>query len=325
MKQTYVAIPFSTVAEMIKVRETLRCFGYPIFHGFNRDNSIGVYNCVMIDKTDASRGRTSTIGSHYTTLTLQEFIDIEAPQPQPKQPQKEIRMTPAQKLGYKLGDKFRVLEGGAGFAKGAIITLDRDDGSAHPMFAGPNSSYKLAGPTRSREGAYFTLARVEKVVDFKVGDKIRVLRGSKGTLTSFHSSNIGRVGTVTALDIGSNLDILVEFSDTRDWGRSSDAELVEVADVVVKSEFKVGDRVIIIAITAEGFERESLNKIGKIRHIDGSSLPALVDFDDGESDWGTFEEMRNLDTSGSNVDAQKLEQKLAQIEALVEEVRGLVR
>jgi hypothetical protein len=133
------------------------------------------------------------------------------------------------------------------------------------------------------------------------------------------------VGTVTALDIGSNLDILVEFSDTRDWGRSSDAELVEVADVVVKSEFKVGDRVIIIAITAEGFERESLNKIGKIRHIDGSSLPALVDFDDGESDWGTFEEMRNLDTSGSNVDAQKLEQKLAQIEALVEEVRGLVR
>lgn len=78
--------------------------------------------------------------------------------------------TPAEAQGFKVGDQFRVLEDGAGFAKGAIVTLDRDDGSIQPMFAGPNSKYRLAAG-HTKQGAYLSLNRVVKVERLKEGTR----------------------------------------------------------------------------------------------------------------------------------------------------------
>lgn len=43
-------------------------------------------------------------------------------------------MTPCEKLGYKVGDKFRVVESRHPSRNGSIVTLHRDDGSTSPWF-----------------------------------------------------------------------------------------------------------------------------------------------------------------------------------------------
>lgn len=45
-------------------------------------------------------------------------------------------MTPCEELGYKVGDKFIVVEsdGGYGFTEGSIVVLEEDDGSPCPCF-----------------------------------------------------------------------------------------------------------------------------------------------------------------------------------------------
>lgn len=44
-------------------------------------------------------------------------------------------MTPCEKLGYKVGDKFEVLEDAEGFTKGQTVELKEDDGTECPFFA----------------------------------------------------------------------------------------------------------------------------------------------------------------------------------------------
>lgn len=43
-------------------------------------------------------------------------------------------MTPAEKLGYRIGDKFEVVDGCPYFSNGSIVKLTSDDGSNAPMF-----------------------------------------------------------------------------------------------------------------------------------------------------------------------------------------------
>lgn len=45
------------------------------------------------------------------------------------------KMTPCEKLGYKVGDKFEVI-GHHAFKKGQVVTLHEDDGTECPLFAG---------------------------------------------------------------------------------------------------------------------------------------------------------------------------------------------
>lgn len=45
------------------------------------------------------------------------------------------KMTPCEKLGYKVGDKFEVI-GHYAFKKGQVVTLHEDDGTKCPLFAG---------------------------------------------------------------------------------------------------------------------------------------------------------------------------------------------
>ena len=68
------------------------------------------------------------------------------------------KMTPCEKLGYKVGDKFRVVDGtGVLYAAGSFITLIRDDGTSCPRFNGVHARYE------SGDG-FFPLDFVEKVV-----------------------------------------------------------------------------------------------------------------------------------------------------------------
>jgi hypothetical protein len=68
--------------------------------------------------------------------------------------------TPCEKLGYKVGDKFRCLSGHVGFEIGQIIALYRDDGSYSPLFFGKNSEYTNCD---GKPGAHLNLDYVEKI------------------------------------------------------------------------------------------------------------------------------------------------------------------
>ena len=75
----------------------------------------------------------------------------------------ESYMTPCRKLGYEVGDNFRVTHKKAvdvGFEYNQIITLYEDDGSDFPLFRGNNSRYNHCN---GKGGAYLHLDFVEKV------------------------------------------------------------------------------------------------------------------------------------------------------------------
>lgn len=139
-------------------------------------------------------------------------------------------MTVCQDKGYKVGDKFRVLDGGCGFTEGQIITLNRDDGSGAPLFKGANTDYRLADGFKA-EGAFFGLDRVQKITEqeeavmstkFKVGDKVTVVRRA---VDGFERSSRGKTGVVELVD-KSSLPVLVRFEDrSKDWGTHEELSL----------------------------------------------------------------------------------------------------
>lgn len=69
-------------------------------------------------------------------------------------------MTPCEKLGYKVGDKFEMLRSSCGFKKGQTVTLFRDDRTDAPCFKGDNTAYNHAG---GEPGAYINLSNVKPV------------------------------------------------------------------------------------------------------------------------------------------------------------------
>ena len=85
-------------------------------------------------------------------------------------------MTPCEKFGYKVGDKFTVTCGegedrvtseqikyGTGFTVGQVITLAADDGSDSPCFVGRNAHFNN-GP-QGEDGAYINLTYVVPYVE----------------------------------------------------------------------------------------------------------------------------------------------------------------
>lgn len=241
---------------------------------------------------------------------------------------KEIYMTPVmdtpvQRAGFKVGDKFRVIGHGDTFRQGAIITLHYDDGSSSPLFSGKreDTSYSAAD---GRPGAYISLCSLERFVEpepLKVGDTVRILPVLGSGATTFYSTHVGKIGVISHIDKGSSLDVLVDLADgSRDWGRSIHVEVVKVEPVAPTPDFKVGDRVKVIKHTGRGFDSEVLRKVGTITRTDSTSLPVLVQFDDGDDDWGKFEELELV----VEVDVTTLKQKLEALEALVADLKALV-
>lgn len=71
------------------------------------------------------------------------------------------QMTPCEKLGYKVGDRFKVVDGtGVHYAVGSFITLIHDDGSSCPRFNGVHAIYESGD-------SFFPLDFVEKVAKLK--------------------------------------------------------------------------------------------------------------------------------------------------------------
>ena len=84
-------------------------------------------------------------------------------------------MTPCEKLGYKVGDKFRLTTEGAkevGESADVVLSLHDDDGSDCPEFYG-STIYE-------DELMYVELEHVYKLTtDFEVGDVVKVVRKTK--------------------------------------------------------------------------------------------------------------------------------------------------
>ena len=71
------------------------------------------------------------------------------------------QMTPCKELGYKVGDKFKVVDGtGVHYAVGSFITLIHDDGSSCPRFNGVHAIFESGD-------SFFPLYFVEKVAKLK--------------------------------------------------------------------------------------------------------------------------------------------------------------
>ena len=71
------------------------------------------------------------------------------------------KKTPCEKLGYKVGDKFKVVDGtGVHYAVGSFITLIHDDGSSCPRFNGVHATFESGD-------SFFPLDFVEKVAKLK--------------------------------------------------------------------------------------------------------------------------------------------------------------
>lgn len=103
------------------------------------------------------------------------------------------KMTPCEKLGYKVGDKFKVVDGtGVHYAVGSFITLIHDDGSSCPRFNGVHAIYESGD-------SFFPLDFVEKVAKLKpakqaLADAIHQ-NGGWVEVATFAVSGYGCVGT----------------------------------------------------------------------------------------------------------------------------------
>ena len=103
------------------------------------------------------------------------------------------KMTPCEKLGYKVGDKFKVVDGtGAHYAVGSFITLIHGDGSSCPRFNGVHSIFESGD-------SFFPLDFVEKVAKLKpakqaLADAIHQ-NGGWAEVATFAVSGYGCAGT----------------------------------------------------------------------------------------------------------------------------------
>lgn len=82
-------------------------------------------------------------------------------------PKRPVKLTPAQKLGYKVGDVFVAKADASTFTEGSIVTLHKDDGSDCPLFAGEGTIYKCVEDEfgKSLPGAYIMIDQVEPYVE----------------------------------------------------------------------------------------------------------------------------------------------------------------
>src|SRR5690554_671187 len=96
-----------------------------------------------------------------------------------------MTMTPCEKMGYKVGDKFKVLSSVEGFTEGQEIELYEDDGTDMPLFSGENIYYNHAAGCNP--GAYFLLSDVEKITSSISGQEAKT-----NTITRLKAAHAAR-------------------------------------------------------------------------------------------------------------------------------------
>jgi len=72
-------------------------------------------------------------------------------------------MTPCEKRGWKVGDRFVAKKGSTTFSHGSLIQLDRDDGTAAPLFALIEGRCEYNNATGRKPGAYEELQNVRPI------------------------------------------------------------------------------------------------------------------------------------------------------------------
>lgn len=155
----------------------------------------------------------------------------------------EIDMkTPCEQKGYKVGDRFEVIDGIGGiFDNGSVIELYRDDGSTSPLFkliSGYCGYYHCDG----KSGAYLFLDKVKKIEDtaqvtikmergmffdtkYMSGDQIRELceKAESQGFSYFYSGGIDEIlrSECRYIFLDEDKDILRDYDDPEEMFDSS--------------------------------------------------------------------------------------------------------
>lgn len=146
-------------------------------------------------------------------------------------------MTPCEELGYKVGDKFIVVDlvGRYGFTEGSVITLEHDDGSSCPYFKLLEGSHT----ERGRVSGYMNLDIVkpyketENKMNLKIGDKVK-LNPDSGFNNGSISNPLDTLGSITGTD--DYLDFLVEW-DTGEINSYYKEDLIKQDEEDIKTSF----------------------------------------------------------------------------------------
>lgn len=110
------------------------------------------------------------------------------------------KMTPCEKLGYKVGDEFEVISHHA-FKKGQVVTLHKDDGTECPLFAGDGGG---AGVFDGVECSFATLNKQVR----KIANKLKPAK--QALADAIHKNGGWRSGANWACQHG--LNRMVVFS-----------------------------------------------------------------------------------------------------------------
>ena len=173
-------------------------------------------------------------------------------------------------MGFKVGDKVKILNTEFG-NKDKIGTITNISGSVMIYFVEIEGDYGHVCQW-SNASDLELVTEEEKVMKFKVGDRVQVV----ATYSGFY----GDKGNVTENDGTDNLPVRVRFDDGEHvcWFYEDDLKVLHEEEKVM--EFKVGDKVRMIRNTYG-----NRGKIGTLEKIDTSAMPYCVVFDDGRKEW----------------------------------------
>lgn len=179
---TYICISDIIVSDATPAQAAGYAIGqkFKVIGGFegssihNGDHAFAEGDIVTLTKDDGSSNPRFYRGNDTSDTQYIYLSDVVA-----------YKETPVEKAGYKIGDKFTVIQNPHGFFKeGAIVTLTRDDESSVPEFTGPD---KTTGNTRK---GYAALNDVTPFIEpkktpvqeagFVVGQKFTLLKATLG-------------------------------------------------------------------------------------------------------------------------------------------------
>ena len=168
-------------------------------------------------------------------------------------------------MEFKVGDKVKVSDSWRGNS-GKVGTISRTDWGVMYKY---RVEFEDADPESFKEEELESVKEGEKVMKFKVGDKVRVIRNTYG--------NRGKIGTLEKID-DSTMPYCVVFDDGRkEWCYGHEFKLLKEEKVMA---FKVGDKVRINWSCLTNKDKE-----GVISEDDGSAIPYKVTLDDGKVEW----------------------------------------
>lgn len=93
---------------------------------------------------------------------IEELIEIASQEEGEDMMEEQKQKTPCEELGYKVGDKFEVLEDCVDFSKGQIVHLYSDDGSECPFFVGEGGYIGVEIDNEVLRGSFVGLELVKK-------------------------------------------------------------------------------------------------------------------------------------------------------------------